>query len=140
MNKKNSKKFVCFLDSYNKTKSLVSTDYANLISAINMSYIENIVYDPSLVGKSRTTKRQESIKIGRPAIDISNDMYYNQFSDSTWNSCVMKLNVSNNSVGNNKDSVYSLWQSQYSLWQKQHEAVLNIKPIEEPPKKDRFII
>lgn len=135
MNKKNSKKFVGFLDSYTKSKKLNATDYSALIAGINLSYVENIVYDPSLVGRVKVPKKESAT---RP-IDISNNMYYAQFSDSMWNACVLNLNATDYKVGNNKEGVYSLWQSQYSLWQKQHEAILNPPPIEDKPKKDKYV-
>lgn len=124
MKNKNAKKFVSFLDNYSKNQEITETDYTALLSVIQLNYDENILYDPSMVGKTRVPKKEMQPNKNAPQLDASLNLYYGNFSESMWNT--------SNAVSS-ANSTFSLWHSQYVLWQKQHEAALS--PTILPPTK-----
>jgi hypothetical protein len=132
MKNKNSKKFVSFLDNYSKNQEITDTDYTALLSVIQLNYDENILYDPSMVGKTRVSKKEMQPKKNVPHLDVSLNLYYGNFSESMWNT---------SNASSSANSTFSLWHSQYALWQKQHEAALSptILPLKKPVEKTNFV-
>jgi SpoVK/Ycf46/Vps4 family AAA+-type ATPase len=125
MNTEKFKTFVEFLDAYNK-RDVLSKDYSILLTAINKNYIENNIYDPSLVGFVKIKKNEmKTKKLNISQLDSSIN-YYNNYSSSIWNisqSSDWKINdPSFNFIINSRSEDCCDWQSPYVLWQKQHEA------------------
>jgi len=107
-----NKKFINFLDSYSKSREITSINYSAFLSAINTSFYENNLYDPSFIG--RVTSQPVIQPFYYKPIDISNTVVFD---------------YSYNFINENNDNVYSIWKSQYMLWQKNHDTTLfNIQP------------
>jgi SpoVK/Ycf46/Vps4 family AAA+-type ATPase len=91
-----AKKFVDFLDSYEKKKPMYIIEYSLLSSVINDHYINDKIHDKNMLGN-----------LYKPNID---DLLHNSS-----NSASLSLNQNS-----------ELLNSSYSLWQKQHETRLDI--------------
>jgi hypothetical protein len=136
MNKTNSKKFINFLDSYNKNIELNSFDYSILISGINTHFNENRLFDTSFVGNVKIPKSDTETHYYFKSFDSS----YGGFYDYSYN---LGFHLTNNSPKNeynfDNNNIYSLWQSQYLQWQKDHEANLLNIPTDKPDENRTFL-
>ena len=124
----NSKRFIDYLDSYNKKTQYNYIHYSLLTGAIQSNYIENNLNDISFVGNVNIKNPEKTQPVflhfypilENPIIESSNNNYYSKFSHSNWN---------NSNIND--------LETQYSIWQKEHETSIYIPSLPPMPVKKK---
>lgn len=126
--KKNTCRFIDFLDSYSKTAQLDYVDYTILNAAIQTNINEQRLTDASFSGK-RYKQEQHINKLITPLLDISNN-YFNNYQNSIWNE-------------SSEPFQFSFFSSPYVLWQREHETDIKMPTTPTPiiiPKTRKLVI